>query len=101
MRYDNAHFPEDLAFQETADRTNFQGRYVIRHAWNGSDSCAAAVAYRQSLSGRWEQEAQRLASLTGWDVSTIRAQIRHQTGQVPNPPAEPASPTWWERLWKK
>jgi len=101
VRYDNAHFPEDLAFQETADRTNFQGRYVIRHAWNGSDSCAAAVAYRQSLSGRWEQEAQRLASLTGWDVSTIRAQIRHQTGQVPNPPAEPASPTWWVRLWKK
>ena len=26
VRYDNAHFPEDLVFQETADRSNFQGR---------------------------------------------------------------------------
>jgi hypothetical protein len=26
VRYDNAHFPEDLVFQETADRANFQGR---------------------------------------------------------------------------
>ena len=31
VRYDNAHFPEDLVFQETGDRTNFQGRYVLRH----------------------------------------------------------------------
>ncbi len=27
VRYDAAHFPEDLMFQETADRANFQGRY--------------------------------------------------------------------------
>src|SRR5262245_43328088 len=26
VRYDADHFPEDLVFQETADRTNFQGR---------------------------------------------------------------------------
>src|SRR5918992_1122032 len=42
VRYDNAHFPEDLVFQETADRTNFQGRYVLRHPWKGESSCAAA-----------------------------------------------------------
>ena len=35
VRYDAAHFPEDLVFQETADRTNFQGRYVLRHEWKG------------------------------------------------------------------
>jgi hypothetical protein len=29
VRYDNAHFPEDLVFQETGDRVNFQGRYVL------------------------------------------------------------------------
>ena len=40
VRYDNAHFPEDLVFQETADRTNFQGRYVLRHAWQGEETCA-------------------------------------------------------------
>src|SRR5438094_653635 len=32
VRYDSAHFPEDLVFQETADRGNFQGRYGLRHA---------------------------------------------------------------------
>src|SRR5256886_9645889 len=35
VRYDAEHFPEDLVFQETADRTNFQGRYVLRYAWKG------------------------------------------------------------------
>jgi hypothetical protein len=31
VRYDSAHFPEDLVFQETADQETFQGRYVLRH----------------------------------------------------------------------
>lgn len=35
VRYDAAHFPEDLVFQETADRSNFQARYVLRHEWQG------------------------------------------------------------------
>ena len=35
VRYDAAHFPEDLVFQETGDRTNFQGRYVLRHRLDG------------------------------------------------------------------
>ena len=49
VRYDNAHFPEDLVFQETADRTNFQGRYVLRHAWTGDGTCDAAASYRRSV----------------------------------------------------
>ncbi len=42
VRYDGAHFPEDLVFQETGDRENFQGRYVLRHPWTGADTCSAA-----------------------------------------------------------
>jgi hypothetical protein len=94
VRYDNAHFPEDLVFQETADRTNFQGRYILRHAWTGGESCAAAESYRGTLRDRHEQEAQRLASLTGWDVSGIRKKMN--LGQAPQPDA-----SWWERIWKK
>ncbi|MEN8218569.1 MAG: hypothetical protein ABFS56_19815 [Pseudomonadota bacterium] len=30
--------PEDLVFQETADSSNFQGRYVLRHPWTGTDN---------------------------------------------------------------
>lgn len=32
VRYDAEHFPADLVFQQTGDRQNFQGRYVIRPA---------------------------------------------------------------------
>jgi hypothetical protein len=93
VRYDNAHFPEDLVFQETGDRSNFQGRYVLRHPWTGADGCSAASAYRQDLRQRRAREAERLASLTGWNI----ADIRKKMGE------EPAAPdrAWWERLWKQ
>ncbi|HEV2956305.1 MAG TPA: DUF2330 domain-containing protein, partial [Xanthobacteraceae bacterium] len=71
VRYDAAHFPEDLAFMETRDRENFQGRYVLRHPWRGSASCPAAATYRASLPARFRQEAQNLSGLTGWDAKDI------------------------------
>ena len=45
VRYDRAHFPEDLVFQQTGDRENFQGRYVLRHPWQGEAKCDAAKRY--------------------------------------------------------
>jgi hypothetical protein len=93
VRYDAAHFPEDLVFQETGDRTNFQGRYVMRHAWAGTATCDAARTYRLSLRQRHEQEAQQLAALTGWPIGGIRAKM----GLGDKPLVEPA---WWERIWK-
>jgi len=98
VRYDNAHFPEDLVFQETADRANFQGRYVLRHAWQGEASCPAAETYRRSLRDRQEEEAQRLASMTGWDVAEIRKTMNLG---AEGPQAQPISGKWWERLWRK
>ena len=78
VRYDRDHFPEDLAFQETADRTNFQGRYVLRHPWTGEGTCEAARSYKGGLGRRYEQEAQNLATLTGWDVNAIRRKMGAQ-----------------------
>ena len=72
VRYDADHFPEDLTFQETADRTNFQGRYILRHPWQGTETCREAEQYRASLPQRWDQEARTLASLTGWNIEDIR-----------------------------
>ncbi len=98
LRYDREHFPEDLRFQETGDRTNFQGRYVLRHAWTGDAQCAAAESYRAALPQRHEKEVQTLASLTGWDIGDIR----RWAGLPPTPakPTEPPSPDpWWKRLW--
>lgn len=93
VRYDGAHFPEDLVFQETGDRSNFQGRYVLRHAWTGADACAAASEYRQSVVERHGREAQTLARLTGWTLADIRTKMGADA------PAAPER-AWWERLWK-
>ena len=96
VRYDSAHFPEDLVFQETSDRSNFQGRYVLRHPWKGGSSCEAADLYRQQLLKRRETEAQNLARLTGWNVEEIRRSMG-----VNNPVIPPAIPEkWWQRIWK-
>jgi hypothetical protein len=94
VRYDNAHFPEDLVFQETADRTNFQGRYILRQPWTGPSRCDAAAAYYKELRARREREAQTLASLTGWNPE----EIRRRMGADPGPP-DPAAP-WWKELWR-
>ena len=75
VRYDKAHFPEDLVFHETGDRTNFQGRYVMRQPWTGTATCAAAETYRRSWSPGASARRRRLASLTGWPLEDIR---RHQ-----------------------
>lgn len=96
VRYDAAHFPEDLAFHETGDRTNFQGRFVIRHPWKGGADCAATAEYRRGLRERQSREAETLANLTGWSIDRIRRKI--PTLVEPSEPAE--DPAWWDRLWK-
>jgi hypothetical protein len=93
VRYDAAHFPEDLVFQETADRTNFQGRYVLRHPWKGEARCEAARRYRESLWARAEQEAAALASLTGWPIE----EIRRKAGPIPGGASN--GRRWWEKLY--
>jgi hypothetical protein len=87
VRYDAAHFPEDLVFQETADRGNFQGRYVLRHPWKGEARCEAAERYRQTLRARTETEAATLASLTGWAIDDIRRRAGIDRR------------TWWQKLY--
>ena len=94
VRYDREHFPEDLVFQETGDRQNFQGRYIVRHPWKGEASCDL-TAYHAATRTRQEREAQQLASLTGWDIEDIRTRIDFP--DVPMPDDKPAP--WWARLW--
>ncbi|HEV2845466.1 MAG TPA: DUF2330 domain-containing protein [Thermoanaerobaculia bacterium] len=96
LRYDSAHFPEDLVFQETADRQNFQGRYILRHPWKGNASCTAAREYRKELGRRQDREAQTLASLTGWDVNKIRGRMNLKASNSEPVEDEP----WWKAIWK-
>ena len=94
MLFRSAHFPEDLVFQETGDRANFQGRYILRHPWTGSETCSEADVYRRELGVRREKEAQTLANLTGWDIADIRRR------QGVGPRAAVDNRAWWERLWQ-
>jgi hypothetical protein len=97
IRYDAERFPEDLVLQETADRNNFQGRYVLRHPWTGNEECPATEEYRRQLTQRHERDAQQLADLTGWDIADIRTQMNVR-GTVPNGGGGKA---WWKQLWSK
>ena len=93
LRYDASHFPEALVFQETADRTNFQGRYVLRHAYEGAIACDAGAEYREKLAARREQEAMNLARLTGWQMAGIRKKMGiTESGD---------GRKWYERIWDR
>ena len=93
LRYDATGFPEDLKLRETGDRRNFQGRYVIRHAFKGAARCRAGAHYREVvLPERHDREARNLARLTGWSIQDIQA--RMDIGA-------PSDVKWWQRLWQR
>lgn len=94
LRYDKDHFPDDLRFQVTADRNNFQGRYIIRHPWDGSDDCPAAKKYRdEELPKRQQQQANKLASLTGRSIDDIWEKMGISNRPVPK------TKSWWKTIW--
>jgi len=97
LRYDAAHFPEDLVFQETGDRENFQGRYILRHPWTGNDRCPEAAAYHRELPRKLDAQAVNLARLTGWDVNKIRGKMNLK---AKGPGKEDGDEPWWKTLWK-
>jgi hypothetical protein len=92
VRYTPQTFPEDLMFQETGDRGNFQARYVLRHPWPGKpDACPEAKLYFDGVAQRQEKEAQVLASLTGWDIGAVRTRMDLQPV---------ARNEWWRKIWR-
>lgn len=91
VRYDRAHFPEDLVFQETGDTQNFQARYILNHPWTGKATCPAAKQYQVQLRDRQEKEAENAAALTGWKIGVVRKKMNIAE-------AAPAK-KWWASLW--
>jgi hypothetical protein len=101
VRYNAETFPEDLMFQQTSDRQNFQGRYVMRHPWDGkANECEAAKNYLQRLPKRRDEEAKTLANLTGWSIKDIRSKM-DMGENAPEQSSEDkgAIRQWWEDLW--
>ena len=92
LRYTRDTLPEDLAFQETADRTPWQVRYVLRTPWKGDENaCPSAKPYFDQVYERQEIEAKTLAMLTAGDLATIRTRMNLARRDPP--------PKWWEALW--
>jgi hypothetical protein len=98
VRYGRANFPEDLIFQATPNRENFQGRYVMRHPFAGKITCDTAKTYMLDVRGRQEKEARRLAVLTGWDLAGIRTKAGLNT-PVTNQTEEEKS--WWRKIFNQ
>ncbi len=94
VSYDRDHFPEDLVFQETGERQNFQGRYVIRHPFTGQTNCNTEQ-YQAQVNERQEREAQTLADLTGWDIDDLRQTIPFMAAAE----TDSDDRNWWQRLW--
>ncbi len=69
VRYAYDYFPQDLLFQETSNRENFQTRYIIHHPATGDLSCGDGQNYLSDLKGRKRKELINLAVLTGWKTT--------------------------------
>lgn len=100
VRYDAKSFPEDLKFKTTGDRSNFQGRYILRHAYDGEMKCEAAEDYKREVNKRKETEIKTLANLTGWKTGDIRDRIEESGVGGFFDVSKPASdPQWWKKIW--
>ena len=95
VRYDAAHFPEDLAFTETSDRAPFQVVYKLQHPWLEKSSCRAGDEYLRSLPARFQQEADNLVKLTGWSAAEI-----HDKMQANGQPFDVKPPGLFERIFR-
>jgi len=69
----------------------------MQHPYLGEASCPVGQEYRRSLPARFEQEAQTLARLTGWNINDIRRQLPSVSNS-----SNDADPTpWWDDLWQR
>ncbi|MCU0435470.1 MAG: DUF2330 domain-containing protein [Bacteroidia bacterium] len=70
VTYDRAHYPQDLMFQETPNRENFQARYVrhIPPRYSGF-SCYEGQRYLRQLNERRLTELENYKQLTGENAS--------------------------------
>ena len=100
VRYDAESFPEDLKFKTTGDQSNFQGRYILRHAYEGEMKCDAADAYKRDVNKRKDEEVKTLANLTNRSTGDIRQKIKESgKGGYFDVSKTAKDTTWWQKIW--
>jgi hypothetical protein len=84
----------------TGDRQNFQGRYILRHAFDGEMECPEAEKYKQQVNARKETEIKTLANLTGWETKYIRTKIKASgKGELFELDKPKKKVDWWNKIW--
>ncbi len=83
VRYNRKHYAQDLIFQETPNKENYQTRYIITHPATGDLNCEAGKAYLKSLKERRKKEMEMLVQLTGkgyddWDVVMNADEVKNE-----------------------
>ena len=63
-------------FSVTADRDNFQGRFVMNVPFDGPITCEAGQQYVTETRQRLRDAAATLAGMTGWSTSDIIQRVR-------------------------
>ena len=99
VRYDAKSFPEDLKFKTTGDKSNFQGRYILRHAYDGKMECPEAEAYKKKVNERRETEIKTLANLTGWETRYIRKKVEKSGNGFFDIDKPVKGDDWWNNIW--
>lgn len=82
VRYSRDKFPQDLMFQVTPNKEQFQCRYVMTHAAQGDMSCDEGQEYLKNLEQRRKVEMDELSALTGWDSPLQRNYIQEYNNQI-------------------
>lgn len=80
VTYDRENFAQDLVFQETPNKQNFQARYILTHPAPGPYKCDEGKVYVQELRKRRYKELQELHSLTNWDISKYTDYLQQSMG---------------------
>jgi Na+-transporting NADH:ubiquinone oxidoreductase subunit NqrB len=87
VTYDRANFAQDLVFQETPNKQNFQSRFVLTHMAPGPFDCSEGKAYLREVQKRRYRELQELHSLTGWDIKQYDRYLQESMGySLPDEP---------------
>jgi hypothetical protein len=83
VRYNRTAFAQDLMFQETPNRENYQARYILTHPAQSQFDCPQANAYLKEVVARRQEELANLAKLTGWNLSQYRNYVEQYNNLLP------------------
>jgi len=83
VRYNRKSFPQDLVFQSTPNKDNYQVRYIVTHPAPGNFDCEKGKKYLKTLKERRQNEMEMLSYLTGKGYNDWDAAASTSAGEMP------------------